>query len=167
MDKKYNLSFIACRIKEIGSALMHDLGNSSFEKVPADIVTVLKTDEDGSIWFFIKRPAYTGEMPLSFPVSLQFLRKGKNFFIKATGMARSTWNYDPVKSFINYTNPTTSDVLLNLTLVQVKINAVEYCEYDTQKKEENRLITWVRNVCRQWFDLPDYTRHSVARITLH
>ena len=166
MDKKYNLSFIACRIKEIGSALMHDMGSSPYEKVPADIVTVLKTDDDGSLWFFIRKPAYTGETPFTFPVSLQFLRKGKNFFIKATGMAHSTWNTEPVKNLISYASTNSNSALLHLALVQVKINSIEYCEYDTAKKE-NRFITWFRNVCRHFIDLPDYTRHSVARITLN
>jgi len=46
MGQKYNLSFFTGRIKEIGSALMHDLGDYD-EKIPSDIINVIKADEKG------------------------------------------------------------------------------------------------------------------------
>jgi general stress protein 26 len=166
MAKKYNLSFITSRIKEIGSGLMHDLGTSQ-EKIPADIVTVLKTDDQGSLWFFIRKPFYYNqEIPFSFPVSLQFLRKGKNFFIKLTGVARSTGNYHPVTQYISDDTNMAGRALSNLTLIELKISSVEYYEYYTEKPK-NRMKTWFQNFYRHLFAIPNYTHQTMARITLN
>jgi hypothetical protein len=163
MGQKYNLSFFTGRIKEIGSALMHDLGNYD-EKISADIINVIKTDEDGRIWFYIKRPIYAAGTPISFPVSLQFLRKGKNFYLKITGVAKTTNNYNTVNNSTDYTvNYSTS---LNLTLVEMKINSIEYAEYDSTKKESN-LKSWIRVLVSQFLPLSDYSNGHTAKIILN
>jgi len=173
MGKKYNLSFITSRIKEIRSGLMHDLGSSQ-ERIQANIVTVLKTDDQGSLWFFIRKPfSNSQDVPFAFPASLQFLRKGKNFFIKLTGIARSTGNYNQVAQYINdYTLPAfngselTINALSNLTLIEMRIDCVEYYEYHTEQPKGN-FITRCRNFFRGLFSVPNYTHQTIARITLN
>ena len=163
MGQKYNLSFFTGRIKEIGSALMHDLGDYD-DKIPSDIINVIKADEDGRIWFYIKRPIYTAGTPVSFPVSLQFLRKGKNFYLKITGIAKTTNNYTTVNNSTDYTvNYSTT---LSLTLVEMKISSIEYAEYDNTRKE-NKGRSWIRILASQFFPLPDYTNGHTAKIILN
>ena len=164
MSQKYNLSFFTGRIKEIGSALMHDLGNYD-EKIPSDIINVIKADEEGRLWFYIKRPVYTAGTPIAFPASLQFLRKGKNFYIKINGVAKTTSNYSSVNSTdcsLNYQ----SNATMSLTLVEMKINSIEYAEYDTAKKE-NSLRSWIRILASPFLPLSDYSNGHTAKIILN
>jgi len=164
MGQKYNLSFFTGRIKEIGSALMHDLGDYD-EKIPSDIINVIKADEKGRLWFYIKRPVYTAGTPISFPASLQFLRKGKNFYIKINGVARTTSNYSSVNSTdcsLDYQ----SNATMSLTLMEMKINSIEYAEYDSVKKEST-FRSWIRVLVSQFFPLPDYSNGHTAKIILN
>ncbi|MBC7849817.1 MAG: hypothetical protein H7Y31_08775 [Chitinophagaceae bacterium] len=166
MTKKYNLNFIANRITEIGSALMHDLRDSN-EPVTTGIINVLKVEEDGKLWFFIRRPfGYADESSFAFPVALQFIRKGMPFYIKVTGVATATGNYAPVEGRIS-DEVMTMSIASNLTLVEMKIEVVEYCEYDESKKEDRSVYTFFQNLYRHIFLLPDYNRQVVARFTLN
>lgn len=166
MDKKYNLSFIISRVKEIGSALMHDLDYEHHpERLPANIVTVLKADEEGSLWFFIRKPIAADDRPLSFPATLQFLRKGKNFFIRVNGTAREAEMENPVHSTMAADKTISPDALSQLTLIEMKINEVEYREYDNPKSEQG---FWARleHIYRHVFNLPAYTRQWLTQLNI-
>lgn len=165
MDKKYNLSFIINRVKEIGSALMHDLDYENHpERLPANIVTVLKADERGLLWFFIRKPlSFNDNTPFSFPASLQFLRKGKNFFIKVNGTAHSTINMTPVTPFV--TSEGQAEALSQLTLIEMKISSIEYCEYD-KPPERQGIRHFLKGIYNYIFHIPSYSRESIAHFTL-
>src|SRR5436190_602484 len=121
MNTKTTLSFFTGRIKEIGSALMYDLGNYT-EKIPTDIIRVQDTDEQGRLWFYIRRPVYLQDKSFAFPASLQFHRKGKNFTIKITGMVRSVnnFNHGTMNSTTTSGENTHSTLSSNLTPVEMK-----------------------------------------------
>jgi hypothetical protein len=159
MNSKTTLSFFTGRIKEIGSALMYDLGNYT-EKIPTDIIRVQDTDEQGRLWFFIRRPVYLQERSFAFPASLQFHRKGKNFTIKITGMVRSVNNYT------GSGENTQSTQSSNLTPVEMKISSIEYIEYDAGKKDTT-LKSWIRMLISSLFTLPQVSTQHSAKITLN
>lgn len=81
------LPFIEEKIRDLEYALFFSMNNSVL-KIPACVVKVLETDEVGQLWFVIHRPSqfiYTFDK--TFPVKLDFFRKGRDYFLKIYGKA--------------------------------------------------------------------------------
>ena len=75
------------KISELRSALFFSLGESVL-RMPTTIVTALKVDDVGQIWFFVNRPMQNiQEFDREFPARLEFCRKGKSFYLKILGKA--------------------------------------------------------------------------------
>lgn len=88
MSTDVNLQFITDKINEVRSAIMYSLSDDLI-RLPNSIVTAVKVDEAGQLWFVCDRPAYMLEhIPTSFPVRLHFYRKGKLFHMEISGAAR-------------------------------------------------------------------------------
>lgn len=85
MDANHQLSFLQQRIEEIGSAIFYNLSEAVL-KLPTSIVTTLKVDEFGFVWFFVQKPKqHLTEFEQEFPVKLDFYRKGTGYFLQVTG----------------------------------------------------------------------------------
>ena len=82
-----NLLFLQEKIQELRSALFFNSSNAVL-KLPTCIITTLKVDEAGQVWFFVNRPEqYLHEFDKEFPARLDFFRKGKLFYLQITGKA--------------------------------------------------------------------------------
>jgi hypothetical protein len=82
-----NLQFIREKIYEIKSAVMYSMSNE-LVKIPNSIVTVLKVDDEGQIWFLCTPPTFRiDECECVFPARLHFYRKGKFFHVEVSGRA--------------------------------------------------------------------------------
>jgi general stress protein 26 len=139
MASENNLCFIKERIGEIGSAILYCMSNELI-KIPACIITVLKVDEEGQLWFFVKRPMqklYDHEK--SFPARLQFYRKGKPFFIHVTGHAGINENGKTINNFTGLEKQTEDMAMQNLLLIKLKMTKAEYYESKTSFPKRNRL----------------------------
>ena len=55
MATNQQLNFLQEKIQEIGSAIFFNLSDSVL-KLPTSIVTTLKVDDYGYVWFFIQKP---------------------------------------------------------------------------------------------------------------
>src|ERR1700694_4468700 len=82
-----NLGFLQEKIHELRSALFFNTGNAVL-KFPTCIITALKVDEAGQVWFFVNPPEQClHEFDKEFPARLDFFRKGKQFYLQITGKA--------------------------------------------------------------------------------
>src|SRR5262245_19558413 len=137
MSKENNLAFLKERINEIKSAIFYSLASEPW-RTPVSIISILKVDEQGQLWFFIKKPApLTNE---SFPARLQFYRKGKPFYMYVSGLA--TLNEVPatVHDFTDIGQQEEETALQNLILVRMKMVKAEYYEQQmrTAKKDDRK-----------------------------
>lgn len=88
MSKDTNLQFIKEKINEVRSAIMYSSSDEVI-RLPNNIVSAVKVDEEGQLWFVCNRPCYLPEQyPPTFPARLHFYRKGKFFHIEVSGPAR-------------------------------------------------------------------------------
>ncbi|MCW3116539.1 MAG: hypothetical protein JWM28_621 [Chitinophagaceae bacterium] len=149
MFNENNLSFIKERISEIRSALIYSLSNELI-KIPTSIISILKIDDGGQLWFFIKRPP---EMMLDtekkFPARLQFYRKGKPYYLNVDGCAGIDENTDLIHQFTDDLGGESSLVALqNMMLVKLKITKVEY--HEQKQLTPNRSI--LQNILQKIYD---------------
>ncbi|WP_276483873.1 pyridoxamine 5'-phosphate oxidase family protein [Paraflavitalea pollutisoli] len=114
------------RILEIGSALFANTGNALF-KVPTSIISVLRVDQSGNVWFFLNHPnVYMEETDRSFPARLDFYRKGKPFFLNVSGTAEVITDADMIREIAGEkaAGHTSSRVML----VKVQVEHAAYFE---------------------------------------
>lgn len=82
-----NLQFIREKIYEIKSAVMYSM-SEGVVKLPNSIVSVVKVDDEGHLWFLCAPPVRRLEdSECVFPARLHFYRKGKFFHIEVSGRA--------------------------------------------------------------------------------
>ena len=82
-----NLHLLQGKIQELRSALFYSLSNSVL-KLPTSIVTALKVDGEGQVWFFVSRPRQQfSPAEQQFPARLEFYKKGKHSLVKIIGRA--------------------------------------------------------------------------------
>lgn len=87
MSTDTNLQFIREKIYEIRSAVMYSMSNG-LVKIPNSIVSVLKVDDEGQLWFLCMPPVHKiEECECVFPARLHFYRKGKYFHMEISGKA--------------------------------------------------------------------------------
>ena len=85
-----DLPFLREKIQELKNALFFSQ-NSSLLRMATTIVSILKVDDLGQIWFFVPRPTQAlQEFDREFPVKLEFFRKGKGFFFISPGRPTSS-----------------------------------------------------------------------------
>jgi hypothetical protein len=123
-----NITFLQVKINELRSALFFSLTNAVL-KMPTTIVSALKVDDVGQVWFFVNRPAqYIQEFDRQFPARLDFFRKGKRFFIKIAGMASIVNDPEEVSGIIGFSEEIKQVAMHQLLLVKVVIQQAEYYE---------------------------------------
>src|ERR1700759_3375269 len=82
-----DLQFLQQKIQELKNALFFSQ-NTSLLRMSTTVVSVIKVDELGQMWFFVPRPQQAlQEFDKEFPVRLEFFKKGKEFFLHVSGKA--------------------------------------------------------------------------------
>jgi len=82
-----DLQFLQQKIQDLKNALFFSQ-NTSLLRIATTIVSVIKVDELGQMWFFVPRPQQAlHEFDKEFPVRLEFFRKGKEYFLHVSGKA--------------------------------------------------------------------------------
>lgn len=122
MTTDMNLQFIKEKIHQLRTAVMYSMSNS-VSRLPNDIVTAVKVDDEGNLWFLSRGP-HPGvkEFELSFPARLSFFRKGYDFFIEVSGKAEVVND--------NYTGEKDDQRTL---LVKMDMVNIEYTEPHTRR----------------------------------
>lgn len=126
-----NLQFISEKIADLQTAVMYSMSNSLI-KVPNDIVTVVKVDEEGQLWFLSHLPPQSlKECEQSFPARLKFFRKGRNFFVEVSGKATIVSKIPLAAHFDTYTDSVRKSQ--KAVLIKMTMSNVEYVEPQAQR----------------------------------
>lgn len=149
MVPESQINFLKTKIEELRSALFFSFSNAVL-KMPTTIVSTLKVDEVGQIWFFIRRPSqYLHEFDKDFPARLDFFRKGKNFYMKINGKARIVDDPEEINSLVSLPEDIRSRAMDQMVLVKLKIQHADYFEKDLN--EHPNLLQLVKTYMRKWF----------------
>jgi len=137
----YNLQFIEKKLSEIRTAVMHIDGNNVV-KLPNDVVSFLKMDESGKLWFAAHKPrCRLRTYEQTFPVHFSFYRKGIPFFVEVSGTA-VIGGIDDVSSI--------SESLTNgAYLVKVTPHTLEYTDTGKNQSSPENWIGLVSR-CTKW-----------------
>jgi general stress protein 26 len=150
MATNQQLNFLQEKIQEIGSAIFFNLSDSVL-KLPTSIVTTLKVDDYGYVWFFIQKPRQSlKEFEREFPVRLDFFRKGKSCFLQVNGKAWMVNDPEEMNAFVSIPETGESLPASEMVLVKVKIMKAEY--YETKSTRHSwwqnavsSVTTWFRS----------------------
>ena len=143
-----DISFLQLRIANIGTAWFYG-GPDSPLPFSTYIITALKIDEDGYVWFFINRgPQQQKIVNRRFDAQLEFYRKGYPFFMKIDGKAAIADPGENLHEIIGKGISLSQEALSGILLVKVKIENVVYKELKEQKpfRLMNHLSGWLKNI---------------------
>ena len=122
------LNFFREKIQELRSALFFNTSNAVL-KLPPCIISTLKVDEAGQVWFFVNRPGqYLHEFDKEFPAKLNFFRKGKRFFLNLTGKAFIISDPEELNELVSVDDEVKQKAMVNMVLIKFKITNVHYDE---------------------------------------
>ena len=150
-----NLHFIREKIYQVRSAIMYSMSND-LVKLPNNIVTAIKVDDEGQLWFVSKRPLQRiDQCEQSFPARLHFYRKGSSFFVVVSGKATIVDNDNTM------VHETTTTDYNNEKSVLLKMNMrdIEYIEPDA-KKEKNKVELFLENSYKWLLHTVAFHHHS-------
>ncbi len=134
MATNQQLNFLQEKIKEIGSAIFFNLSDSVL-KLPTTIVSTLKVDEYGFVWFFVQKPKQTlKEFETEFPARLDFFKKGTPYFLQVMGKGWVVTDPEEINSYVTISDDVRAINNGQLLLVKVKIMKAEYYETKTSTK---------------------------------
>jgi hypothetical protein len=159
------VKFIVEKIRDLQSALFFSL-NDAVLKFPTCLINVLETDELGQLWFLIPKPTqFIHSFDKTFPVKLDFFRKGREYYLKIVGKAFLINDPEEINSV-----ECLGDQVKQLArfsesvLVKVRISHAEYVEKAPGKTTAKTLLNQVKNKLYHWFqlkhhdDAPDYKK---------
>lgn len=133
MSTNPQLNFLRERIHEIGSAIFFNLSDAVL-KFPTSIVSTLKVDDYGYVWFFMKKPKQNiHEFEAEFPVRLDFFKKGKEYFLQVMGKASIVMDPEELSMFME------SDEVaecLNGDVVMIKVKMLKAEFFETQNRQK-------------------------------
>lgn len=155
MDANHQLSFLQHRIEEIGSAIFYNLSESVL-KLPTSIVTTVKVDEFGFVWFMIQKPKQNiSEFEKEFPVKLDYYRKGFGCFLQVTGQGFMVTDPEEMNHLVDLPEEVKQSVNDKMTLVKVKIQKADYYETRTMGN-----ASWWQSA---WHTITTWFRHNTYR----
>ena len=98
MIQDMSVTFFSEKIKELENALFMS-ESRTLVNLPTHIVSNTEVDEEGNIWFIIPRPTQVIEsFSNDMPARLDFFKKGKEFFLKVSGVATIVWSPNDMNS---------------------------------------------------------------------
>jgi len=151
-----NLQFIREKIYQVRSAIMYSMSNEVV-KMPNNIVTAVKVDDEGQLWFVSRHPAQNiDQCEESFPARLHFYRKGTSFFLVVSGKATIV-----NKAFTAINEPGCIEDNKKETPVLIKMTMlnIEYTEPAAQR-EKNKLEIFLENSYKWLLHTVAFHRHS-------
>jgi hypothetical protein len=123
-----DLDFLREKINDLRSALFFNTSNAVL-RLPTCIISTLKMDEAGQVWFFVNRPEqYLHEFDKEFPARLDFFRKGKRFFLHLTGKAYIVSDPEELYEVVSVAEDIKQKAISHLVLIKFKIATADYYE---------------------------------------
>lgn len=159
MTTDNNLQFIREKISQLRTAVMYSMSNS-IEKVPNDIVTALKVDEEGQLWFLCRNPLVK-EFEQSFPARLCFYRKGHDFFVEISGKAAIV---NDAQSAEYGSSDADIEAGQKFMLVKMKMTNISYTEPNA-RRPKNKLEVLLENGYKWFLRTASYKHEQVSVLT--
>ena len=123
---------------ELENALFMSESNALFS-LPTHIVRISEVDEEGNIWFIIPKPTQVIEsFSKEMPAKLDFFKKGKEFFLKISGIASIVWSAMEMKE-AKLSKQFSDSLKKGDVAVKVKVELSEYVE-KTPKPSSNPIL---------------------------
>lgn len=155
MDANQQLMFLQERIEEIGSAIFYNQSEAVL-KLPTSIVSTLKVDDYGFVWFFVQKPSQRlSEFEQEFPVKLDFYRKGAGCFLQVSGKGFVVNDPEEMNAYVDLPEDQKKLAAGSVALVKVKIHKAEY--YETRSMQK---ASWWQNA---WSTVSTWFRHNAYR----
>jgi len=123
-----NLSFIQHKISTIRSALFFN-GNQYDPNTATSIISALKFDESGNIWFFLNNDPHLRTVDDNFPARLYFYRKGIPFSVNISGKARIMRDVQFFNELAGVNLSSCPEIFQKVLVVRVSVDAAEYQEW--------------------------------------
>lgn len=143
------INFLIEKISDIRSALFFSQNNDII-KMPTSIITVLRVDDEGYIWFFVSRPQqYMDAFEKEFPARLDFFRKGKSYFLQVTGKAHIVTDTEVIDELAGVSPQAQAEAMHELVLLKVKMYNAEY--FDNSVEEKNYWWQNITHAMQRWF----------------
>lgn len=147
-QSSHQLNFLQQKIQQIGSAIFFNLSDSVL-KLPTSLVSSLKVDDYGYVWFFVKRPQQQlQEFENEFPVRLDFFKKGSEYFLQVMGKGFVVNDPEEINT-LQMSEEWNNLVWEDMVLVKVKMMKAEY--YETQTKANTSWWQNAINTVTTWF----------------
>jgi general stress protein 26 len=147
MIQDMSVTFLRKKITELENALFMSETNA-LVNLPTHIVRVSEVDEEGNVWFIIPRPTQVIEsFPGEMSAKLDFFKKGKEFFLKISGVASIVWNVNEMKE-ASLSKQFSDSIRKGDVAIKVKVEIAEYIE-KTPKPSSNPFLN-VGNQVYNW-----------------
>jgi len=124
------LSFIQHKISTIRSALFFN-GNQYDPRTATSIISALKIDESGSIWFFLNNDPHLQTADDIFPARKYFYRKGIPFSVIISGKARIMRDVHFFNEPAGVNLSPFPEIFQKVLVIKVTVAAAEYQEWQT------------------------------------
>ena len=138
LTKDENLDFLQNKIRNIKSAMFSSEINSELQ-LPNNIISTLKTDRDGNIWFFTScNGHYAQNVDRQFYACLDYYQKGGECRLRVNGKASIVEN----SHYAGFTS--VNELPDNMMLIKLKILKAEYFEnkHEAQKSLKEKVVNF-------------------------
>ena len=140
-----NLLFLENKIQEIKTAMFRaEIYNEL--KLPVNIITTLKTDGDGNIWFFTScNEAYAQHIDKNFFAYLEYHQKDKGYRLRINGLGSIVEGDSEV---VEPDTGTGEKINHSIILIKFKILHAEYAENKSTEKISitNKVKTFLSDI---------------------
>ena len=141
-----NLDFLEKKIKEIRVAMFR-AESDALLCLPNNIITTLKTDKDGNIWFLTScNKKYAKNVDKCFYATLDYYQKGTECRLRISGSASI------VEDIMEVTDRSV-DMSSNIFMIKLKIMNAEYIE---TRHVHSTFKDQVKGLFHRMFLAPDY-----------
>jgi general stress protein 26 len=148
MINEKDLHFLKERIYELNTALFISKSDAVL-KMPTCIVSVLKVDDIGQLWFFIPRPKqYINEFEKAFVSEMDFFRKGKNFYLEIEGKAFIVNDPEEINCLMDLPEDVKRKAMHELVLIKLRIINVNY--FESRKSAATNGMVKIKETFNQW-----------------
>ena len=140
------VTFIEEKVKDLENALFFSMSDAVL-KIPTCVIKILETDELGQLWFIIPKPSqHLHAFDKTFPVKLDFFRKGKEYYLQILGKAFLVNDPEEINSIDCLNEHIKQQARKNETvLVKVQISGASYVEKAPVKASAKDLIGQVKS----------------------
>jgi hypothetical protein len=152
------VTFIQEKVRDLENALFFSMSDSLL-KIPSCLVKILETDELGQLWFMVPKPSqFIHAFDRSFPVKLDFFRKGSAYYLKIFGMAFLVNDPEEINSAECLNEQIKKQARGNdSVLIKVKISRADYIENAPVHATAKNLFLQVKHKIYRWFQLSHST----------